>query len=121
MGSILLLGLDPDLAGSLSSVLKQLGYHVIASTSLARVLRDKHASAVFAAGDNAEYRETISEIRKGRSTLPIILVNRFPDNERWLNALELGAADYCGAPFERAQVQWLMEGALQRTRTAAAA
>jgi len=36
-----------------------------------------------------------------------------------LDALELGAADYCGAPFEKVQIQWLLQGALGRGAAAA--
>jgi hypothetical protein len=41
------------------------------------------------------------------------VVNRFPENGRWLDALEMGAADYCGAPFENVQINWLVNGALK--------
>ena len=121
MGSILLLGLERDLAKALINVLHELGHQVTATASLTRVLRDKHALLVFVGGDGTQYRETVRELLATRSELPVILVNRFPENERWLDALELGAADYCGAPFEKVQMQWLVEGALGRVRTAAAA
>jgi hypothetical protein len=48
------------------------------------------------------------------------VVNRFPENARWLDALELGAADYCGAPFENVQIDWLVNGALKGLQQAAA-
>ena len=119
MGSILLLGLDPDLAVPLGIILKQLGHHVVKTESVARVLRDKCAGAVFVAGDGDQYKETVALLRIGRRDLPLILVNRLPDNQRWLDALEMGATDYCGAPFEQVQIEWLLEGALRGARAAA--
>jgi DNA-binding NtrC family response regulator len=119
MGSILLLGLDADLASPLTSILMQLGHQVIETNSVTRVLRHKEARAVFVAGDNARYRETMSLLRTRRQDLPLILVNRLPENARWLDALEMGASDYCGAPFERVQIQWLLEGALRQAPAAA--
>jgi DNA-binding response OmpR family regulator len=98
-----------------------LDYQVTETASLTRVLRDKRAQLVFVAGDSANYRETVRALLAARGDLPVILVNRFPENGRWLDALELGATDYCGAPFEKVQMQWLVEGALRRVRTAAAA
>jgi DNA-binding response OmpR family regulator len=118
MGSILLLGLDPDLATPLGDILKQLGHHVIQTASITGVLRHKDAAAVFVAGDSAGYRDTIGLLRTIRQELPLILVNRLPENGRWLDALEMGATDYCGAPFERVQIQWLLEGALRQAQAA---
>jgi len=46
------------------------------------------------------------------------MVNRVPENSRWLDALELGASDYCGAPFETVQVRWLVDAVLRSTAVA---
>jgi hypothetical protein len=46
--------------------------------------------------------------------LRVVLVNRLPENDRWLDALEPGAADYCGAPFEPIQMGWLLDSVLRR-------
>jgi DNA-binding NtrC family response regulator len=55
-----------------------------------------------------------------RPELPVVLVNRHPENSRWLDALELGAADYCGAPFEPTQLRWLVGSILGETGAATA-
>jgi hypothetical protein len=39
--------------------------------------------------------------------LPVVVVSRLPDTREWLEALELGAADYVAAPFETVQMRWL--------------
>jgi len=121
MASILLLGLDQDLADSLSLVLRRLSHEVTLTNSVAAALKDRRAQIIFAAGDGSGYREMVQKLTTHRREAAVILVNRFPEDARWLDALELGAADYCGAPFETTQIRWLVEGALHGLRTAAAA
>ena len=120
MASILLLGLDKDLAEPLARVLLRLSHDVTVTNSLAMSLRDRRARIVFAAGDCPRYREIVQKLTGKRPDAAVILVNRFPEDGRWLDALELGAADYCGAPFERIQIQWLVDGALNGLSKAAA-
>jgi DNA-binding NtrC family response regulator len=120
MSSILLLGLENDLAEPLAAVLRQLRHDVTVTNSLGATLRDRRARIVFAAGDCPRYREIVQKLTSTRPDAAVILVNRFPEDERWLDALELGAADYCGAPFETIQIQWLVEGALHGLSKAAA-
>jgi hypothetical protein len=62
----------------------------------------------------------VQKLTTKRRDAAVILVNRFPEDARWLDALELGAADYCGAPFETTQVRWVVEGALYGLSKAAA-
>jgi len=121
MASILLLGLEDDLAEPLASVLCQLSHDVTITDSLALSLRDRRARIVFAAGDGPSYREVVRKLTDARPDVAVIVVNRFPENERWLDALELGAADYCGAPFESVQVNWVVDGALKGLERARAA
>ena len=120
MASILLPGLDNDLAEPLSLVLRQLTHEVIVTNSLQASMRELRARIVFVAGDGPHYREIVQKLTAKRHEAAVILVNRFPEDKRWLDALELGAADYCGAPFETTQIQWLVDGALHGLRKAAA-
>ena len=120
MASILLLGLDHDMAEQLALVLRQLSHEVTVTNSLAASLRDRIARVIFAAGDCPRYREIVQKLTSKRPDAAVILVNRHPDDGRWLDALELGASDYCGAPFETAQIRWLVEGALHGLAMAAA-
>jgi hypothetical protein len=39
-------------------------------------------------------------------------VSRLPEVSGWLQALEQGAADYCGAPFEPRHVRWALNSSL---------
>jgi DNA-binding response OmpR family regulator len=42
----------------------------------------------------------------------VIVVSRVPEVSAWLSALEQGASDYCGAPFEARQVRWALNSSL---------
>ena len=53
-----------------------------------------------------------------RPDLPVVIVNRLPENSRWLDALELGAADYCGAPFESQHLRWLIDSVMRHPAAA---
>src|SRR3954471_20749293 len=106
MSSILMLGLENDLAEDLSRILTQEGHDIHTVASVGAFARHRSADLIFAGGDGPDYRETAMQLTESRPEVPVVLVNRLPENARWLDALELGAADYCGAPFERVQVRW---------------
>jgi DNA-binding response OmpR family regulator len=52
---------------------------------------------------------------------PVVVVSRMPEVEGWLDALEIGAADYCMSPFDAAQLKWLLETHLRSRKAVAAA
>ena len=120
MASILMLGLDEDLAADLARVLRQEGHEIQAVDSIDAVARRRAADLIFAGGDGPDYRETVIRLTAARPDVPVVLVNRHPDNSRWLDALELGAADYCGAPFETVQLRWLLGSVLSQPNAVAA-
>lgn len=72
------------------------------------------ADIVFAGDDPRQYMPLLRDVRQKRPALPFIVVTRFPDTSKWLDALEAGASDYCSAPFESRQIHWLMESVLPR-------
>jgi DNA-binding response OmpR family regulator len=72
------------------------------------------ADIVFAGGDGKQYLSLLREVRKARPALPFIVVTRIPETSDWLDALEAGATDYCSAPFELRQINFLMESAILR-------
>lgn len=120
MASILMLGLENDLADQMSRVLRQDGHVVQAADSIGAAVRARGVDVLFAGGDEHDYRETVMRLATSRPDVPVVIVNRHPENSRWLDALELGAADYCGAPFEPVQMRWLLESVLRRPTAAAA-
>jgi DNA-binding response OmpR family regulator len=121
MATILLLGLENDMANDLARVLRKTGHEVETAGSLEAAVRNRNADAIFAGGDAPDYRETVRRLVARRPDAPVVLVNRLPENMRWLEALELGAADYCGAPFETTQVRWIVDSVLRRAPAAVAA
>ena len=57
----------------------------------------------------------VAELRRVYPASPIVVVSRQPEVTRWLDSIEAGATDYCAAPFDLVQLQWIVENSL-RTR-----
>lgn len=112
MAKILLFGLDHALAEELMAVLQQLGQTVLTVASGGALETD--ANLVFATSDD------LGTLRRARPDLPVVVVSRLPEVSAWLDALEQGATDYCGAPFERKQVGWVLKSSLSAALGAAA-
>src|SRR5262245_42079978 len=110
MAKVLLFGLDGSLSNELNPVLEKLG-QTVQIESNSGVLEHTDANVIFAEG------ETLGAVRNQRPELPVVVVSRIPEVRGWLDALEAGAIDYCGAPFEAAQVRWVLDSSL-RTGTA---
>jgi len=112
VANITLLGLEKDLAEQLSNVLRAQHHRVHVTNSIPDTLVD----IVFSTGDTSDYPDVIGRL-VGKT--PVVVVSRLPENRRWLDALELGAADYCGAPFEPVMMRWLVDSVLRRSVAAA--
>jgi DNA-binding NtrC family response regulator len=106
MAKVLLFGLDGSLSNELNPVLEKLGQTVQIETSNSGVLEHTDANVIFAEG------ETLGTVRNRRPELPVVVVSRIPEVRGWLDALEAGAIDYCGAPFEAAQLRWVLDSSL---------
>jgi DNA-binding NtrC family response regulator len=113
MAMIILLGMETDLATPLARILRQHGHTVKLTKHIEKVLFEDNLDIVFAGGDGPDYRDIVRQLTVRRPGLRVVLVNRLPENARWLDALELGAADYCGAPFEAVQMRWLVDSVLR--------
>ena len=113
MANILLLGLDRPMADDLVEVLQQLGQSVQTAALGSGALECGDVNLVFADSDN------LRAIRRTRPDLPVVVVSRLPEVSAWLDALEQGAVDYCGAPFERKQVSWVLNSSLPAYPSAA--
>src|SRR6516162_3205397 len=107
MAKVLLFGLEHSISNELNPVLEKLGQTVEIETSTSGVLEHTDANIVFAAGDS------LGTVRDKRPELPVIVVSRLPEVRGWLDALEAGASDYCGAPFEPMQVRWILDSSLR--------
>ena len=111
MASVALLGFPHDLACQLALALAA-GSHVVHHRQDTRGLRHDAASVVFICGDGPAFREILSAVKKRDPGMPVVVATRMPDSKQWLDALEAGASDYCGAPFEAVQLRWIMDSVL---------
>jgi DNA-binding NarL/FixJ family response regulator len=106
---ITLLGLPDDLAGPIAQLLAD-GLHQVSRRPLVRDAQsEERAGVVFISGDCAEYRENLRYLREQNPGLPVVVATRHPDDRKWLDALDAGAADYCSPPFERFQIDWILD------------
>jgi DNA-binding NtrC family response regulator len=53
----------------------------------------------------------LSAAVEGDRKAPVVVVSRLEEAEQYLLAMELGAHDYCVAPFEPAQLRWMLKTA----------
>lgn len=120
MSRIVMLGIPDDLATAFTWALR----HELHQIAAARTLDDVRCSepdVVFVTGDGPEFPHNVSLLLEAMPCLPVVAVTRLPDSQRWLDALEAGARDYCGAPFETTQLRWIMETVCPPARRRAAA
>jgi DNA-binding response OmpR family regulator len=110
MANIVLTGLDGPAGTALRRVLSDEGHEVTSNDCF----EFSGADAVFCNGDYPGYPALVRRIRDLKPELPVVVVTRLPESDKWLNALEAGAADYCSAPFEAIQVRWIVSSVLRR-------
>jgi len=120
MSRIALLGLSEELAQPLAQVLRAESHQVVRKVYVQDLQHGPAPDAVFISGDNQEFCGTIAQLRESQPGLPVVVVTRQPGTRHWLDALDAGAADYCGAPFERVQVRWIMQSVVRSDKRAAA-
>lgn len=117
----LLFGLSEDLAGELLRPLSKLCGN-IESVAKGRehdslsTLADSSAEIIFCGADTG----VVTRLRESKPGAPIVVVSRHPEVSGWLDSIEAGASDYCAAPFETAQVQWILETSMRAARPVAA-
>lgn len=112
---VLLAGLEPELAQELSESLRPRGV-VIDNAPKLETANLSEADIVFCQTRQAGLLELLAATQK-----PVIVVSRLPEVKEWLDAMDAGAADYCAAPFEREQIDWILDSNLQPRAAAAVA
>lgn len=108
MSRVVLLALPEDLAAQLNRVLLDEAHHVSRRQSCADVRCGVEPDVVFIYADSPDFLRILATLRGTQPSLPVVVVTRLPEVTRWLDALDAGAADYCGAPFERVQIRWIL-------------
>ena len=108
----LLFGLSDDLARELRQPLAKFCGKV---QSIARdsadfaKLAESSVQIIFCGADT----QVVSALRESKPDAPIVVVSRHPEVSHWLDSIEAGATDYCAAPFETAQVKWILETSMR--------
>jgi CheY-like chemotaxis protein len=120
MAKVLLIGLEQATASQIGRALAVERHQIEHKPKNVAVGDLLDADIVFAGGDGKQYMALLRGLREARPALPFVVVTRIPETSDWLDALEAGATDYCSAPFEARQLNWLMESALPRTNSVAA-
>ena len=110
----LLFGLSDDLAGELAKPLSRFCTHIQSiargrDQDSLRAVADSTAQIIFCGTDT----NIVTTLRETKPEAPIVVVSRHPEVSGWLDSIEAGATDYCAAPFETAQVQWILETSMR--------
>lgn len=120
MAKVFLVGLEQLAANRIGGAFAAEHHHIEHKPRGAVVPDLLDADIVFAGGEPAYYLSLLRLLRAVRPSLPFVVVTRIPETKEWLDALDAGATDYCSAPFDSKHLEWLMESALPRRRSAAA-
>ncbi len=116
----LLYGLETTLAQELADSLALLGVRCrLAGGQESASAQAGIVDIAFASADRARVGPLITELRAIKPELAVVVVSRNPEASQWIDSLEVGADDYCCAPFERMALRWILDANLKRTRQAA--
>jgi len=116
--TVLLAGIEPMLAQELHRYLSSRGLDVHESACLeseSKTTSASHFDLVFCETHHPGLHALLRAVGS-----PVIVVSRVPEVNDWLDAMDAGAADYCAAPFEREQLDWILESNLGQQQAAGA-
>ena len=116
--TVLLAGIEPMLATELQQYLFSRGIEVHESSCLESECSpdaERHFDLVFCETHHPGLLKLLHAVSS-----PVVVVSRVPEVNDWLDAMDAGAADYCAAPFEREQLDWILESNLGAREPAAA-
>lgn len=108
--NVIIYALSPDLASELAGALAPLCREV-------RTVSDMPAGAgVVFCPSNLQH---VTSLRATAPQATIVVVSRHPEVNDWLDSIEAGADDYCAAPFETSQLQWILQSTQRSGQLAA--
>ena len=113
MAKVFLTGIDESVMHCLQRVLAIANHQIEHRSSTDPIDNFRDADIIFAGGAAKQYLPLLLGVRQERPALPFVVVTRIPETSAWLDALEAGATDYCAAPIELRQINWIMESAFQ--------
>jgi DNA-binding NtrC family response regulator len=106
---IVLAGLEQKVADELGSYLRTRGLSVKSCEKLDSLDADQTDNCALAFCDIGQ-SDLMAMLKAVK--MPVVVVSRLPEVNDWLDAIEAGAADYCSAPIEREQIDWILESNL---------
>lgn len=112
---VMLYGLEPAVALPLAAVLEEAGSQVesrpiVEPERFTESIAGRPLPVIFCAA--AECARLLRAFAARGLRVPLVVAARQPNTNEWLDALEQGAADYCGLPFDRSQVGWIVKSAI---------
>ena len=119
---VLLLGLEGTAFGKLSKILSQQKHSVSsgpfppAPRSLEVSLRlvvNSGAEVVCCSADPQQLLSLVEAMQQRQLRVPVVVVSAEPNTSEWLDAIENGAWDYLGMPFESTHIQHVLENAIK--------
>ncbi|MEO8660343.1 MAG: hypothetical protein ABI693_17875 [Bryobacteraceae bacterium] len=119
---ILLYGLEPALAAELVEFLNNHDVMVMPDVDTGMC-----SDQIARRGVKLVFCDSTSECRASAlaasrlQRLPVVVTSRLPEVTDWLDALEAGAADYCAAPFDSRQINWIIDSSMHGAYVTAAA
>jgi DNA-binding response OmpR family regulator len=109
MANVFLIGVEQTIADQISRALGPDRHRIEQKAQNIEACDLMEVDIVFAGGEPPRYLPLLRWVREQRPALPFVVVTAIPDTTAWLDALEAGATDYCSCPFEKRQIQWMME------------
>lgn len=108
----------PETRQLISSILGQCKLEPVLSSTVSearRVLALQPISLVFCEDHlpDGSFRDILGEAGRGATRIPVVVIARLGDWDRYLEAMRFQVFDYVACPFQRADVEWIVNRALR--------
>lgn len=116
--SVLLVGMDFELAATLQEILAGEGHRVCyegrgASATLRNFKAPGTPDIICCGTRRQAYQRVIEQVRLSGKAVPVVVVSGKQETAEWLDALEAGACDYLAQPFDSGHICCVIESALK--------
>lgn len=110
---------DPEIRETLKGMLARRGMEALFSSTAeeAEAILFRHPiSLVFCEErlPDGSFRDVLGEVKRSARLVPVVVVSRLGDWDKYLEALRLGVHDYIAFPFQRAEVESTINQALSK-------
>ena len=116
--SVLLLGMDFELAATLQTILASEGHQVSyerreISASIQNFKAPGTPDIICCGTHRQAYQRVIEQVRLSGKSVPVVVVSGKQETTEWLDALDAGASDYLAQPFDSGHICLVIESALK--------